>query len=113
LEIHWSLGQEKRYRVDPERLLERALPLEIGGRRVRRLDDHDAAAHLLVHHVQHYFDRRLKWALDLLRISAREGFDWAQVAERLGAWGGRAAAGMSLLHLKKLFPELGSERALR
>jgi hypothetical protein len=63
--------------------------------------------------VQHYFDRRLKWALDLRRIAAEPGFRWSTVAERLRAWGGRAAAGLALAHLVRLFPDLGSEEALR
>jgi hypothetical protein len=105
LEIHWSLGQEKRYRVDAGGLLARAKPLDACGRSILRLDENDAVAHLLVHHVQHYFDRRLKWALDLGARVRQPGFDWRVVAERLGAWGGLGAAGLSLLHVRKLFPE--------
>lgn len=110
-EIHWSLGQERRYRVDAQALIDRAVPLEVAGRRVLRLEDHDAAAHLLLHHVQHYFDRRLKWALDLGRLARQPGFDWSAVGNRITMWGGRAAAGMVLLHLRKLFPELVASAA--
>jgi len=104
LEVHWSLGQERRYRVDADGLLSRAVPLEACGKSILRLDENDAVAHLLVHHVQHYFDRRLKWALDLGARVRQPGFDWRVVAERLRAWGGLGAAGLSLLHLRKLFP---------
>jgi putative nucleotidyltransferase-like protein len=92
--------------VDADGLFARAKPLEACGRRMLRLDENDAVAHLLVHHVQHYFDRRLKWALDLGERVRQPGFDWSVVAERLRAWGGLGAAGLSVLHLRKLFPDL-------
>lgn len=104
LEIHWGLAQDVRYRVEIDPVLDRAVPCEIAGRRVRRLDDADAAAHLLVHHVQHYFDRRLKWGLDLARIAASPGFRWEDVEARVSEWGARGAAGLSLRHLRKILP---------
>jgi hypothetical protein len=113
LELHWSLGQDGRYAVDARALRARAVQTRICERDVLRLDDHDAAAHLLIHHVQHYFDRRLKWALDLRHIVAEPGFRWSTVAERLDAWGGLAAAGLALAHLMRLFPDLGSAEARR
>jgi len=105
-EIHWSLGQAMRYRIDPAALFARARPLDIGGRSILRLDEHDAVAHLLLHHVQHYFDRRLKWVLEIGLLARTPGFSWPHVAERLEAWGGRAAAGLAVAHVRKLFPEI-------
>jgi hypothetical protein len=105
-EIHWSLGQAKRYRIDPEELIARALPFDVGGRSIQRLDEHDAVAHLLVHHVQHYFDRRLKWVLELGLRARTAGFSWPEVARRLEAWHGTAAAGLALAHVRRLFPDL-------
>jgi len=105
-EIHWGLGQERRYAVDSEAIIDRAVHLDVAGRGILRLEDHDAVAHLLMHHLQHYFDRRLKWALDLGRIVRQPGFDWRVVGQRLESWGGRAAGSMALLHLHKLFPEV-------
>jgi hypothetical protein len=105
-EIHWNLGQAKRYRIDPAELIARALPLDVAGRSILRLDEHDAVAHLLLHHVQHYFDRRLKWVIELGLLSRGARFSWAAVAARLDAWGGRAAAGLALAHVRKLFPTL-------
>jgi hypothetical protein len=104
-EVHWNLAQEMRYRIDVAALHERAVPLVIGGRQALRLDDHDAMAHLLLHHFTHYFDRRLKWAIDLDILGRAPGFDWAVVVERVRAWGATAVTGASLLHLHKLFPE--------
>jgi hypothetical protein len=113
LELHWNLAQEVRYTIDPESLYERALPLDVGGREVLRLDDTDVVSHLLLHHFSHYFDRRLKWLVDLQRIDAQpDGIDWSAVARRLREWGGTVAAGISLVHLKKLQPDLIPDRAL-
>lgn len=105
-EIHWSLGQAKRYRIDAGALIARAVPFDAGGRSILRLDEHDAVAHLLVHHVQHYFDRRLKWVLEIGLRARTPGFSWGIVAERLTAWDARAAAGLSLAHVRRLFPDL-------
>ena len=105
-EIHWSLDQEYRYRPNMEEVFRRTVPLNVAGRSIQRLEDHDAVAHLLLHHLHHYFDRRLKWALDLGRLVHQAGFRWDVVATRLASWGGRAAAGMALVHLRKLFPDL-------
>ena len=62
--------------------------------------------------MQHYFDRRLKWALDLRHLVAEPGFRWASVAERLLAWGARGAGSLALVHLVRLFPDLGTREAL-
>lgn len=112
-EIHWSLGQELRYRIDPAALLARAKPLEISGRSILRLDEHDAVAHLLLHHVQHYFDRRLKWVLEVGLLAGSPDFSWPTVAERLATWGGSAAAGLALAHIWKLFPRMLPPEAYR
>jgi hypothetical protein len=105
-EIHWSLGQAKRYRIDGEALIARAVPFDVGGRSILRLDEHDAVAHLLVHHVQHFFDRRLKWVLEIGLRARTVGFSWPQVALRLADWDAKAAAGLSLAHVRRLFPDL-------
>jgi len=95
-----------RYQVDAAGLLARAVPLDIGGRSILRLDEHDAVAHLLLHHVQHYFGRRLKWVIEIGMLSQAPGFSWPRVAERLEAWEGRAAAGLALAHVRRLFPAM-------
>jgi len=112
-EIHWNLAQEYRFAVDPEGIFRRAVPVELAGRPALRMDDHDLVAHLLLHHFTHYFDRRLKWLVDLQRISALPSFRWSTVVERIRAWGATAASGFSLLHLHRLAPELIPAEPLR
>jgi hypothetical protein len=103
-EIHWNLAQERRFTIDPRGLIDRAVELEISGRRILRLEDHDLVAHLLLHHFTHYFDRQLKWAVDLQRLTACPGFDWGAVIDRLRAWNATIVSGYALLHLAKLYP---------
>ena len=105
-ELHWDLAQQRRFSVDPDGILERAVPLDVGGRSILRCEDHDLVAHLLLHHLSHYFDTRLKWLLDMQRIAARPGFDWDRVVERIRQWGARVSSGASLQHLHKLDPDL-------
>lgn len=112
LEIHWNLVQEDRFRVDVSGLLERARPLEVGDRTVRRLEDHDLVAHLLVHHFTHYFDWRLKWLVDMECLVGLPGFDWDRVASLVRNWNAATAVGFSLIHLARLFPGLIPRRIL-
>jgi hypothetical protein len=112
-EVHWSLAQDIRYHIDVDGLFERAVPIELGGRRILRLEDHDAVAHLLIHHFSHYFDRRLKWLVDLQALSLQVGFEWSRVVERIRCWRATAAAAVSLRHLHKLSPDLIPAEALR
>lgn len=112
-EIHWSLGQARRYAIPSDEIVARAVPLVVSGRTILRLEEHDAVAHLLLHHLQHYFDRRLKWVLDLGLLASTPGFSWARARERLAAWGGLGAAGLALAHVRKLFPTLLSDEADR
>jgi hypothetical protein len=111
-ELHWNLAQTRRYSIDVDGLFERAVPLDVAGREVLRLDDHDVVAHLLIHHFSHYFDRRLKWLVDLQQLERHGQLAWQTVAARVARWNGTAAAGVSLAHLHKLSPELIPDRAL-
>jgi hypothetical protein len=112
-DLHWNLGLAPRYHVDAAALFLRAVSLDIGGRSILRLDEHDAVAHLLLHHVQHYFDRRLKWVIEVGLLARSPGFSWPRVAERVATWGGSAAAGLALAHIRKLFPRMLPAEAYR
>jgi hypothetical protein len=111
-ELHWNIAQEERYRIDSDGLIERAVPLEIAGRTVSRLEDHDLVAHILVHHLSHYFDRRLKWLVDLQHIVEQPGFSWERVVHKVRQWGAVAASAISLVHMKKLMPDLIPARVI-
>jgi hypothetical protein len=113
LELHWNLAQEDRYRIDPRGLFDRSEPLEVGDHATRRLSDADLVAHLLVHHLSHYFDRRLKWVVDLEHIAAVPGFSWEAVVDRVRSWGAVVASGISLRHMRKLVPDLIPSHAIR
>jgi hypothetical protein len=104
-EVHWNLAQELRFRVDVPGIFERSRELRIGEHSVRRMDDHDLVAHLLLHHFTHYFDRRIKWAVDLRAIASQPDFSWDVVVERIRAWDASVVSGFAVLHLRKLFPE--------
>lgn len=105
-ELHWNLAQDGRFTIDAAGLIERARPMEAEGRPLLRMDDHDIAAHLLLHHFTHYFDRRLKWLVDLEGLGREPGFDWDRVVARVREWGATAAVGSSLVHIERLWPEL-------
>ena len=103
-ELHWDLAQQGRFSVDPDGLLERAHPLSLGQQTMLRCDDHDFVAHLLLHHLSHYFDTRLKWLIDLQRITTSPEFNWERALDRIRAWGATVACSASLIHLHKLDP---------
>jgi len=112
-DLHTHIAQRPRYRAEIDTILARAVPLSVAGREALRLENHDQAAHLLLHHIQHYFDRRLKWALDFARITREADFRWERLGERLREWGGTAAGSMSLRHIRQLIPEAVPPEGLR
>jgi len=112
-ELHWDLAQQDRFSVDPAGIFERAVPIDVGGRSILRCDDHDLVAHLLLHHLAHYFDTRLKWLVDMRHLTSRPGFDWDRVVGLIRRWGASVACGAALLHLHKLDPGMIPERVRR
>jgi len=112
-ELHWNLAQEGRFRIDPRALVERAVPIRIGASPALRLADPDVAAHLVLHHFTHYFDRRLKWVVDLARLSRAGALDWPAVVAVLRSWGATVPAAAALLHMRKLVPGLVPDDVLR
>lgn len=111
-EMHWNLAQQMRFSVDEQGIRARARAALIGGVEVLRMDDHDLVAHLLLHHFTHYFDRRLKWAIDMKFVTEQPDFSWNVVLERVREWGATACCAASLLHLKQLFPQWIPDRVL-
>jgi hypothetical protein len=105
IEVHWNLVQSGRYRLRPEALFDRAVEHDVAGRKVLRMSDVDTVAHLLLHHFTHYFDRRLKWTVDLRFLFETDGFTWEAVERRVAEWDASAAVGMTVQHLHKVLPE--------
>ena len=105
-ELHWNLAQTERFRIDPVALVDRSIPLRIGATAALRLGGPDVAAHLVLHHFTHYFDRRLKWIVDLQRIAAAGELDWPAVLATLREWGASQPAAAALAHMHKLVPTL-------
>ncbi len=112
-ELHWNLAQSGRFRIDATALVDRALPIAIGSERGLRLAPTDAVAHLVLHHFTHYFDRRLKWIVDLAHIERAEPIDWPAVVATLRAWGATQPAAAALVHMHKLVPDLVPQAVLR
>ena len=112
-ELHWNIAQTGRFNVDPQGLIDRAHPLDIDGQTILRMDDADLAAHLLLHHLTHYFDHRLKWWVDLSMLVEQPGFDWDRVVERIREWRATRACAGALLHLRTIWPELVPERVVQ
>src|SRR5260221_9282241 len=88
-DIHWSLGQEIRYRVDEEGLWERAVAFTHEGRSYRRLGNEDLLLGLILHLAYHYFDARLLWLYDLHLLTSKVRIDWPLAEERSRRWGMR------------------------
>jgi hypothetical protein len=59
----------------------------------------------VLHHFTHYFNRQLKWAVDLHAVAGLPGFNWDAVVRRIRSWGAGATCGMALVHMRKMFPE--------
>ena len=111
IEIHWNLVQDYRYDLNVDELFERARPIDIGPHRILRLEDHDFVAHLLLHHLSHYFNRQLKWLIDLRQIVRSAEFSWAGVVDRLQRWGGLTAGAAAVAHLHRLDPATVTDEA--
>jgi putative nucleotidyltransferase-like protein len=112
-ELHWNLAQTGRFRVDARELVERAEPITVGSHQALRLRDTDAVAHLVLHHFTHYFERRLKWIVDLGQLARAHAIDWGAVVVRLRSWGATQPAAAALVHMRRLAPAIVPQDVLR
>ena len=71
VEVHQSFIQRARHRVDYEGVWQRSVPLEIDGRRVRRLDDVDALVYHTLSMAIDQFNARLVRYVDLWLLLGR------------------------------------------
>ena len=103
-DIHWSLAQPIRYRVDVDGLWARAAPLVVEGRPGLRLGNEDLLLSLILHLAYHYFDARLLWLYDIHRLCRKVPIDWDAAARRSRQWGMRTVFGLGLSYVEKVFP---------
>jgi hypothetical protein len=103
-DVHWSLGQEIRYRVDEPGLWDRSVAFTHEGRSYRRLGNEDLLLGLTLHLAYHYFDARLLWLYDLHLLVKKVPIDWRIAAERSRRWGMATVFGLGLAYLEKVFP---------
>jgi hypothetical protein len=103
-EFHWNLEIEGRTALEPGRLMARAVPVELEGRRCRRLEDTDLALHLALHAAHHATAPRLIWIHDLALL-AREGLvDWALLHQRAADAQLLVILQYALSYLEKAYP---------
>lgn len=103
-DLHWSLGQEVRYRVDEEGLWSRAVPYQVEGRQLLRLSNEDLLLNLVLHLGYHYFDARLLWLWDIQLLCRRLPIDWAVAASRAARWKMSTVLAVGLGYVEKVFP---------
>jgi hypothetical protein len=104
LDLHWSLGQEVRYRIDDAGIWKRAVPYRIDGRRFLRLSDEDLLLNLILHMAYHYFDARLLWLYDIRLLCLRRPVDWSLAVARAAEWRMETVFALGLAYVEKAFP---------
>lgn len=111
VEVHQSFIQRPRNRVDYEGLWQRAVPFEVEGRRVLRLDDVDALVYHTLSMGIDQFNVRLIRYVDLwLLLGRRPGMALA-AAERAREWHTARALYGALSLACRLFPEFANADA--
>lgn len=89
VDLHWHLINQPRprrpFQLQVDELLDRRVPVEIGGLRVPTFDATDAVIHLALHTVLSGCDR-LVWFKDIERSLANRPPDWAALANRCARW---------------------------
>ena len=110
-DLHWSITQEGRYRIDTKDLFQRAVPFTWDGRNLLRMGNEDLLLSLFLHLAYHYFEARLLWLYDMKLLMESWPIDWKVLRERADAWGLRTVAVLNLAYLQKVFPESVPEAA--
>jgi hypothetical protein len=103
LELHWSVVQEQRQRVDVAALFERAQPFELAGTPAWALGPVDLLLHQTVHHSYHVFEPKLIWLMDLALLHRQAPPADALIAEAR-RWGMSTSLALSVRHVEKVFP---------
>jgi len=103
-DLHWSLTQEGRYHIDTEDLFARAVPYQLGARRLLRLSNEDLLLSLFLHLAYHYFDAHLIWLYDMKLVIERLPIDWDLLLRRARRWRLMTVVAFNFAYLEKVFP---------
>ncbi len=105
VEVHQSFIQRPRHRIDYDAVWRRRVPMEVGGRRVFRLEDVDALAyHALSMSIDQFHMRFIRYVDLWLLLRQRDGIALA-AAERAREWQAARALYGALSLGCRLFPE--------
>jgi len=105
-DLHWSLTQEGRYRIETEDLFARAVPYDFGDARLLRLSNEDMLLSLFLHLAYHYFEAHLIWLYDMKLVIERWEIDWEVLLIRAREWGLMTVVAFNFAFLEKIFPGL-------
>ncbi len=115
VELHWSIAQADRHRVDAEGLIARRGRFVSAGQELDCLGPVDLMLHQALHHAYHLFQPRLGWLYDLVLLH-RDPPPVDETWARARAWGMETAFALSCRYVEQVFPgSLGQamrERAL-
>ncbi len=103
LEIHWALGEPRRYRIDEEGIWSRAEASPHGP--YLEMSDNDTFLYLAMHFFKHFLFKRLSWLCDLHEWIAQKEIDWDCVAERARAQSMATFLGYTLTVLEDFYGE--------
>ncbi len=85
LELHWRLADNPfQFRLAPESLRKRAVPLRLGPAELQVMNDVDLLLYLCDHGARHGW-ARLKWLVDLPRVLDSRVWDWDDLFARASA----------------------------
>lgn len=105
-EIHWDLTPpEERYRIAPEVLWERTMPVSVAGCNALALAPEDLLLHLCWHTSYHHrFAFGLRPSCDITETISRfgAGLDWLAIAERAIGCGSQRGVYLALLLAREL-----------
>jgi hypothetical protein len=90
LDLHWHLvnsaALRRQFRFDTAEMLQRTVPVKIGGTLVPSLDPTDTLLHL-AYHTAHSGGHRLMWLKDVERATADPDLDWSLTLRRARDYG--------------------------
>ncbi len=101
LEIHWGLGEPRRYRIDENEIWSRAQASPHGP--YLEMSDDDTFLYLAMHFFKHFLFKRLSWLCDLHEWIAQRQIDWDCVAERARAQSMATFLGYTLTVLEDFY----------